>query len=540
MLTMNQPKILISDKLSEKGVVLLRKKYQVDVNTGLSEEEIIKIIPDYDAMIVRSQTKVTSKIIEAAKKMKIIGRAGVGVDNIDVNSATQKGIIVVNSPEGNTIAAAEHSFALLLSITRNIPNAHISLQKGEWNRSKFTGTEVMGKTLGVIGLGKIGRKVVSYAQGMGMNVIGYDPYITEDFANQIGVSLFSLDDVLKQSDYLTVHVPKTKETQSLINKEKFSIMKDGVFIVNCARGGIIDEKDLREAALSGKVGAAAIDVFTEEPIVKDNPLLGVENIITTPHLGAATNEAQVNVAIDVAEQIYDVLDGGQARSAVNIISLNPEQLKHVKPFMGISEKIGSFLGQMIKEEAIKTVEITYSGSLIDKDVSVLRLSILKGLLSMVEQGLVNFVNANLITQERGIKVIETKTQETHNYKNIIYVKVTTNKNEYNIGGTYFEDIGDAIVVLNSQKINIIPEGNMLIVSNNDKPGIIGAIATILGENNINIAGMQVGREKRGGNAVMVLSVDQDVSEEILVLISKEKDIRGDVKQVIFKQENRIV
>ncbi|OGI06990.1 MAG: hypothetical protein A2Y40_06880 [Candidatus Margulisbacteria bacterium GWF2_35_9] len=314
---MNKLKILISDKISEKGIDIIRTLFQVDIKPGLTETELIDIIKNYDALIVRSETNVTSNIIHVANRLKIIGRAGVGVDNIDVGAATKKGIIVVNSPEGNTIAAAEHSFAMMLAITRNIPNAHNSIQKGEWNRGLFTGIELYGKTLGVVGLGKIGQRVSKYALGMGMNVIGYDPYINSGLSTKVGINTIKLDELLRNADIITFHIPLTNETTNLIDKKKFNIMKTGVFIVNCARGGIIVEKDLRDAVVNGKVSGAAVDVFSNEPIKKDNVLLGLDRIITTPHIGAATKEAKINVAIDVAEQVRDVLLGGVARSAVN-------------------------------------------------------------------------------------------------------------------------------------------------------------------------------------------------------------------------------
>jgi len=314
---LNKLKILISDKISEKGIDIIRTLFQVDIKPGLTETELIDIIKNYDALIVRSETNVTSNIIHVANRLKIIGRAGVGVDNIDVGAATKKGIIVVNSPEGNTIAAAEHSFAMMLAITRNIPNAHNSIQKGEWNRGLFTGIELYGKTLGVVGLGKIGQRVSKYALGMGMNVIGYDPYINSGLSTKVGINTIKLDELLRNADIITFHIPLTNETTNLIDKKKFNIMKTGVFIVNCARGGIIVEKDLRDAVVNGKVSGAAVDVFSNEPIKKDNVLLGLDRIITTPHIGAATKEAKINVAIDVAEQVRDVLLGGVARSAVN-------------------------------------------------------------------------------------------------------------------------------------------------------------------------------------------------------------------------------
>lgn len=528
---MSIPKILISDKLSPKGIEVLSGKFQVDVKLGLSEDELVKIIKDYDAMIVRSETTVTAKIIHAADNLKIIGRAGVGVDNINVLEATKKGIIVVNSPDGNTVAAAEHSFALLMSMARNIPFAYVSMQNKEWNRAAFTGIELQGKKIGVIGLGKIGRKVVQYAHGLDMEVLGYDPYINAEYAKQINVQLFGLDEVLKKSDFITFHIPKTKETQGLINKEKFALMKDGVFLVNCARGGIVVESDLRDAVLSGKVKGAAVDVFSEEPVKQDNPLVGIPGIITTPHLGASTKEAQVNVAVDVAEQIYEVLNGGQARGAVNIPSLKPEMIKPVQEFMALTDKMGSIMSQLIQGEAVSEIVVEYYGQIVKNNVSPLKLSLLKGLLGHLEQGVVNFVNAEMIASDRGIKIKEIKTDDSDDYKSLIVLKVKTNKLEHNIAGTYFEDIGEIIVQLNGLKVNFAPLGMFLVVPNDDKPGIIGSIGTILGKSSINIASMLVGREAKGGNAVMIVCVDQIVDPKVLNEIQKIKGIRGEVKLV---------
>jgi D-3-phosphoglycerate dehydrogenase len=523
-------KVLVADKLSNKGIEILQG-FQVDVKTGLSEDELVAIIGDYDAMLVRSETKVTAKILQAAKKLQIIGRAGVGVDNIDIPAATKKGVIVCNSPEGNTIAAAEQTFALLMSMARNIPQAHASLQKGEWNRSLFTGIELAGKTLGVIGLGKIGKRVIRYAQGVGMDILGYDPYVSEEQAQQLGIKLMGLDDVLSKSDFITFHIPKTKETQHMIDKNKIASMKDGVYIVNCARGGIIVEADLRDALGSGKVKAAAIDVFEFEPIQEGNPLIGAKNIITTPHLGASTAEAQENVAIDVAQQVVSVLNGGEASAAVNIPSLRRELLDPVKGFMGLAEKLGLFMSQMIKDESISDVEIGYTGKVADKEVAPLNLAILKGLLDYLEKGQVNFVNAETVARERGIKVKESKSAGADDYRSLIHLKVKTSKSSYDIGGTVFEEIGDVVVLLNGLQINLKPAGFILVVPNEDKPGIIGKIGTILGEQGVNIASMQVGRVKKAGSAIMLVNVEREVDDRVISSIEALSEINGKVRLV---------
>jgi len=517
-------KVLASDKIDEIGLKMLKDAgIEAEMKTGLSEDELVKIIPQYDALVVRSATKVTPKIIEAGKKLKIIGRAGVGVDNVDLPTATKNGVIVVNSPEGNTVAAAEHSWAMLLSMARQIPQAYTKLKAGNWDRKSFKGIEVLNKTLGVVGLGKIGRRVASYALGMGMTVIAYDPFVTEEYAKGLGIELKKLEEIIAESDFITFHIPKTKETANMINKATFAKMKKGVRLVNVARGGIINENDLCEAAKSGQVAAAALDVFEKEPLPADSPLLKVDNIIVTPHLGASTVEAQVNVAVDVIEQIIEVLKGGSARSAVNIPSMKPELIAPVKPYMGIAEKIGALAAQLV-DGAISKVTVEYSGEIADNEVSPLSTAVLKGLLTPTMDVAVNFVNAPLIAKERGVEVTESKQKGAKDYKSLISVKIKDSKGEREVGGTVFEGIGDRIVSIDGFKIDAEPIGYMLILSNIDKPGMIGKVGTFLGQNSINIASMDVGRIKVGEKAVMVLNVDAAVSDKTLTELAKIEGI----------------
>ncbi|MFC1767375.1 phosphoglycerate dehydrogenase [Candidatus Margulisiibacteriota bacterium] len=513
-------KVLVSDKVAESGLKKLKDAgFQVDMKTGLSEDELVKIIPQYDALVVRSQTKVTPKIIEAGKNLKIIARAGVGVDNVDLPAATKKGIIVVNSPEGNTVAAAEHSFAMLLAMVRNIPQAQASLRSGKWERSKFTGVELYGKTLGVLGLGKIGSHVASYGVAFGMKVIGSDPFVSKEYADKLGVELKDVDSILKESDYITLHLPKNKDTINLINAEKIKLMKDGVRLVNCARGGIVNEKDLTEALKSKKIAAAAIDVYDKEPVDPNNPLLSLDNAVTVPHLGAATVEAQVNVAVDVVEQIVDVLKGGTARSAVNIPSMKPKILAAAAPYMSLAEKMGKLAGQLAGE-AIKEVNISYVGEVADIDTSPLTVAVLKGLLGPILEGGVTFVNAPIVVKERGIKVIESKIKESEDFTNKISVSVGQAKTKRVVEGSLFGTLGERIVGIDGFSVDAIPSGNLIIASNIDKPGIIGNIGTVLGKNKINIAGMEVGRNKVGEKAVMVLNIDTPISDKGLKEIEK--------------------
>ena len=518
-------KVLAMDKTAEEGLKLIREAgIEVDSKTGLSEEELVKIIPEYDAMIVRSETRITPKILEAGKKLKIVGRAGVGVDNIDLPTATKNGVIVVNSPEGNTVAAAEHTWAMLLSMARQIPQAYGKLKSGVWDKKSFKGIEVLNKTLGIVGLGKIGRRVASYALGMGMRVIASDPFVTPEYAKNLGVELKSLEEVIKQADFLTFHIPKTKETAGLVNAETIAKMKKGVRIVNVARGGIVDEKALYDALKSKHVAAAALDVFEIEPC-ESSPLFELENIVVTPHLGASTVEAQVNVAIDVAEQIIEVLKGGAARSAVNIPSMKPELIAPVKPYMGIAEKLGMLASQIVPG-AVSKITVEYSGEVAEHDVSPLTTTVLKGLLAPIMDVVVNFVNAPYIAKERGVEVVESKSKEAKDFASLILVKISTAKGDREVGGTVFAGMGDRLVSIDGFRVDAVPEGYMLILSNIDKPGMIGKVGTFLGKHGINIASMDVGRIKMGEKAVMILNVDSAVSENVLAEIAKLDGIFG--------------
>jgi len=520
-------KVLAMDKTAEEGLKVLRNAgIEVDAKAGLTEDELVKIIPQYDGLIVRSETKVTPKIIEAATNLKIAARAGVGVDNIDLPSATQRGIIVVNSPEGNTVAAAEHTWAMLLAMTRQIPQAYSKLKAGNWDKKSFKGIEVLNKTLGVVGLGKIGKRVASYALGMGMKVIAYDPFVTADYAKSLGVEIKALEDVIKEADFITLHIPKTKETAGIINADAIAKMKKGVRIVNVARGGIIDETALFEALKSGQVAAAALDVFDKEPLPSDSPLLTLDNIVVTPHLGASTVEAQVNVAIDVAEQIVEVLKGGAARSAVNIPSMKPELIAPVRPFMGIAEKLGIIAAQLSKAP-IQRVEVEYSGEIADNNVSPLTTTVLKGLFTpIMGVSKVNFVNAPIIAKDRGVEVVESKRKESKDFASLILLRIKTEQGVSEVGGTVFTGAGDRLVLVDGFRVDAVPEGYLLFLHNIDKPGMIGHVGTYLGQHAINIASMKVGRNIPGENAVMVLNVDADVSDATLLGLTKIEGISG--------------
>jgi len=514
-------KVLVSDSLSEKGIEILEKGAEVDVRTGMSPEELKACIGEYDALVVRSQTQVTEDVIKAAENLKIIGRAGVGVDNIDVEAATQRGIIVINAPEGNMISAAEHTIAMMMAISRNIPQANQSMRAGKWDRKLFMGVEVRGKTLGVVGLGRIGTEVAKRAQGMEMNILAYDPFISEERAADLGVKLTTVEDIVLNADYITVHTPLTKDTRNLIDREEFEKAKPGVRIINCARGGIINEKALAEAVASGKVAAAAIDVFTSEPPT-GSPLLEQDNIIVTPHLGASTKEAQVNVAVDVAEQIINFNQGLPVKNAINMPYVKQEIMKVLQPYLPLAEKIGKLAAQLM-EEKYERIEVSYSGEIADWDTGPVTVAALKGLLEFAMGSSVNYVNAPVIAKERKIKVVESKSKTTESYSNLIMVNIFNNGKVKTVGGTMV-GTNPRIVQIDEFSIDVLPLGHMIIALHEDHPNIIGPCCMLLGKHDINIAGMQVGRIKAGGTAIMALNVDSEVNEEILNEIRAVKGI----------------
>lgn len=516
------PKVLVSDKLAAEGIDILRRAAEVDVNTGLSEDALCEIIGDYEALVVRSGTQVTAKVLRAAKKLQIVGRAGVGVDNVDVPVATEMGVIVVNSPGGNTIAAAEHTVAMLLALSRSIPQAYESMRAKEWNRNKFVGHEVYKKTLGVLGLGKIGQEVAKRGQSFGMKVIAYDPFITAEAAGAAGVELVDLHECLKRSDYLTLHLPKNKETAGMIGPAEFAMMKNGVRIVNVARGGIIQDAALIEAVKSGKCAGAAIDVFEKEPPDFSNELFDLPSVITTPHLGASTEEAQTNVAIDVAEQIVDVFEGRSARAAVNMPALSPEVLAQVQPYLPLAQKMAALIVGVM-DGRCSQVRVQLLGELAEIESGPITRAVLVGMLSPVVGETVNFVNAPLIAKSRGIEVIESKNAEFDDYAALLTISVKTDKGESEISGTLFEGREMRIVQMGGFPMDFVPEGVVLVSAHKDTPGIIGHVGTLLGNENINIAYMYVGRKTAGEKAIMVLSVDTPVPSPV---IAKMVEING--------------
>ncbi len=512
-------RVLVSDPLAEEGIEILKEFADVDVNTGLTEDQLVASIGNYDALLVRSGTEVTARVIDAGAKLKFIGRAGAGVDNIDTEAATRRGIIVANAPEGNTLAATEHTMAMMLSLARNIPQATASLKKGEWKRSKFMGVELNDKVLGIMGFGRIGREVAKRAQAMDMKIIAYDPFITQEKAASLGVEMVPLDELFRRADVITVHTPLIKETRHVINAKTIATMKDGVRLINCARGGIIDEAALADAITSGKVAGAALDVFESEPPT-DSPVIGFDKVIVTPHLGASTVEAQQNVAISVANQCISVLSGGAAKYVVNAPMIPAEQQALVEPYAVLAQKMGSLLIQLT-DGRLESIKITYGGeaAALPNTKFITRI-ILKGMLDPILQAPVNIVNAEFVAKERGIRLSETTTEEAHGFRNIISITAKTDKMTESVSGSVSAPDHARIVSIGGYMTDLTPTGHVVISRHTDKPGVIGKAATILGRVNVNIAGMQVGRHKPGEEALMVLTVDSAVPAEAMDEIKK--------------------
>lgn len=523
-------RVLVSDSLSEKGVEILKNSgLSVDVNTKLTKEDLLKVIGDYDGLVVRSATKVTAEVLNAAKNLKVVGRAGAGLDNIDLPASTKKGVVVMNTPGGNTITTAEHAISMLLAMLRMIPQATASLKNGKWEKSKFTGTEFYNKTLGIVGMGRVGSHVAKLGQGLMMNVLAFDPYLSPENAQKMGVELVTLQDIYRRSDFITIHSPLTPETRNLINADAINQMKDGVMIVNCARGGIVDEDALYEGLKSKKIGAAAFDVFVKEPADPNHPLLTLDNFISTPHLGASTTEAQENVALAIAEQMVDYLTKGVIRNAANFPSVSPDVLPRLQPYITLSEKLGAFQAS-ICEGGIDKISIEYRGKVAELNIAPLTIAAVKGLLTPILEDTVNFVNATSIAQERGITIEESINKDAGDYISLITMTVSTNTGTNSAKGALFSRRDPRIIELNGFPLEVVPEGYMLVLTNVDKPGVVGNTGTLLGQHNINIARMQFGRDVPGGKVVSVISIDTPASDELLDNIRKLPNVLS-VKQI---------
>ena len=530
-------RVLVSDNLSEEGIIKLREFADVDVLLDLSKDELKARIADYDALVVRSGTKATKEIIEAGTRLKVIGRAGVGVDNIDVETATERGILVVNAPSANTISAAEHTIGMLLSISRNIPAANGSMKSGKWERKKYMGVEVNGKVLGVIGLGRVGYEVSKMAKGLGMRIVAYDPFISQDKARELGIALSSFTDVISVADFITMHTPLVKDTHHLIGKEAFAQMKEGVRVINCARGGILDEAALAAAIRSGKVAGAALDVFENEP-PKTSELLELGEVIMTPHLGASTKEAQKAAAVTIAEEVITALQNKPVRNALNMIYVEEELMDTLNPYLVLADKLGRLCAQLIpKSGRLEHFNVSYEGEIgvtgAGDDTRIITVAMLKSVLSWFTDG-VNYVNAEAIAKKSGIKVTESKTEDSEHFSSLITLSITAQRDgkeeKKTVAGTLFGKDDLRIVQINGYRVDASPSGHMLICSFLDKPKVIGPVCTVLGGSGINIAGMQVGREKVGGEAVMVLNVDSSVSDDTMAEIKRVQNVI-DVKLV---------
>jgi len=517
------PKVLIADKMSPLAKEVFEERgVEVDVITGLDRDELIKIIGDYDGLAVRSSTKVTPPVLAAAKNLKVIGRAGIGVDNIDVAEATATGVVVMNTPFGNSITTAEHAIAMMMSLARQIPQANASTHAGKWEKSKFMGVELTGKTLGLVGAGNIGSIVADRAHGLKMKVLAYDPFLSDERAEDIGVTKVELDTLLARADFISLHTPKTKDTEGLINAKAFAKMKDGVRIVNCARGGLIVEADLKEALNSGKVAGAALDVFAEEPAT-ENDLFGHENVICTPHLGASTTEAQVNVAQQVADQMAEYLMTGGVTNALNMPSVSAEEAPKLKPYMLLANQLGGFAGQLTKH-GIKRVVVEYEGNAASLNCRPLTAAIMQGLLAPTVSS-VNMVNAPAVAKDRNIRFSEVMHEREGDYQSLIRLTVETDERTRTISGTLFGNGMPRLVEVNGVQLEAELSDHMIYVVNADKPGFIGALGSLLGNNGVNIGTFALGRLEGQDKAVALVSVDEPVKDIVLEQISALAHVR---------------
>jgi D-3-phosphoglycerate dehydrogenase / 2-oxoglutarate reductase len=517
------PRVLISDKLSPAAVAIFKERgVEVDVKPGLDKDELAGIIGDYDGLAIRSATKVTAKLLERATKLKVVGRAGIGVDNVDIPAATARGVIVMNTPFGNSITTAEHAIALMFALARQIPSADASTQAGKWEKNRFMGVEITGKTLGIIGCGNIGTIVAARGIGLKMRVLAYDPFLSDEHAVEIGVEKVELDDLLARADIITLHTPLTAQTKNILSAQNIAKTKKGVRIINCARGGLVDEAALRAALDSGHVAGAAFDVFIEEPATA-NPLFGHPQVVATPHLGAATSEAQENVALQVAEQMSDYLTRGAISNAVNFPSITAEEAPRLKPFIALAEGLGSFAGQLT-EAPISKVTIAYEGAVASLKIKALTSAAIAGLLRPSLED-INVVSAPSVAARRGIVIEETTRASPADYESFITLSVTTANMERSVGGTVFHDGKPRILSIKGIKVDAEFTPSMIYVTNEDKPGFIGRFASLLGEAGVNIATFALGRDEKGGSAIALVSIDGTAPEGVIAKVAKIPGVR---------------
>ncbi|MBI2119444.1 MAG: phosphoglycerate dehydrogenase [Elusimicrobia bacterium] len=512
-------KIIVTDGIDKEGLASLASHNGFKLYITEDSKELLKELPDADALLVRSKTKVNQELISQGKKLRFVGRAGVGVDNIDVETATKKGIVVANVPGGNTISAAEHTFALLLALARNVPQSDASVRKGFWKREKFIGSELLGKSLGLLGFGRIGREVAKRALAFGMKVFAYDPFISEANMKASSVQAGSLETILKESDYISLHLPITDETKKIINQKTIALMKPDARLINCARGELIDEPSLISALELKKIKGAALDVFTKEPL-ENSPFFGLENVILTPHLGASTEEAQIKVAKELSDSVKEFFEKGLIRNAVNVPSLDIENLEKVSPYIALAENLGKFIFQIAKG-GIEEIKITFSGDFSSAVSHLLAITVVRGvLLSAIGKAEVNWVNALPIAKERGIRVEEIVVSEVEDYTNLMTVQVKTALQTRSVSGSILTKGIPRIVRIDDLPVDVIPSGHLLVLTNIDRPGVVGFIGTLLGQNQINIAEFQVGRRSQGGEAVSILNIDSQVSQEVIKKIGE--------------------
>ncbi|SFE33195.1 phosphoglycerate dehydrogenase [Alteribacillus iranensis] len=514
-------RILVSDSMSNEGLAPL-----LESNTTECVLKNVKEADDldsYDALLVRSGTTVTEEVMDQMPQLKIIARAGVGVDNIDIDAATKRGIVVINAPDGNTISTAEHTFAMMISLARKIPQANASIKGGEWNRKAFQGTELRGKTLGIIGFGRIGSELSKRARGFEMSLIVFDPFLTKERAEELGVQTGDLDEVLSQADIITVHTPLTKDTKGMLGMENIKKTKKGVFLINCARGGIVDEEALKHYLENGHVGGAALDVYEEEP-ANENELLAFDNVVATPHIAASTKEAQLNVASQVSEEVLQFLQGMPALNSINLPAISKEVFETLQPYYELSRKMGNILSQSVKSP-VQSIDVHYSGEVTDLETSVLTRSLIAGFLQSRIDAPVNDVNASLIAKERGISSGEKHGTNTLGYSNLIQAVVEAESYTFTIHGTYVKEYGPRIVRINDFNVDFYPTGHLIYIQHSDKPGVIGKMGQLLGKHDVNIATMQVGRKAEGGDAIMMVAVDKEPYEDVLEDLTSIEEIK---------------
>lgn len=512
-------RILVADPIAADGVDRLRAVGAVDVDTGLSPQQLLVRIPEYDALVVRSETKVTADVLAAATRLRVVGRAGVGVDNIDIDAATRHGVLVLNAPTGNTIAAAEHAIAMMLALARNIPAADASLRAGRWERSRLMGVELRDRTLGLLGLGKIGFEVARIAgEGLRMRVLAHDPLVSQERAEQAGAELVDIETLLAESDVISVHVPLNEHTRGVIGASQLRRMRRGARIINVARGGIIDESALAEAVRDGVIAGAAVDVFTAEPVPEGHPLIGVGGIVVTPHLGASTAEAQVNVAADVADQIAEYLRGGSPRYAVNAPAINPEELARLRPYLELARKMGSLAAQL-SSGGVRRLICSYAGELADVDTTLLTAEVLRGLLGHFSDARVNAVNAKTVARSMGVDIDEHTTTRSVDHANSMFVEVV-GEQRLLVAGTHFEGV-PRVTRIDDFRVDMHPAGTFLVVQHEDRPGVIAAVSTLLASNDINIARIELGRDHPRGRAVMLMEIDDAIDSDLLARLASE-------------------